>query len=69
MSKTISGLSKGIVTDYALYILIGVCFYLYVFSFNSNIIDLVSCVIISSIIILIFIYPYIGISENSSRSI
>jgi hypothetical protein len=67
MSKTISGLSKGIVTDYALYILIGVCFYLYIFSFNSNILDSVSCIIISSTIILILIYPYLGISENSRK--
>jgi NADH-ubiquinone oxidoreductase chain 5 len=64
MSKTISGLSKGIVTDYALYILIGVCFYLYIFSFNSNILDSVSCVIISSTIILILISHYINIKEN-----
>jgi NADH-ubiquinone oxidoreductase chain 5 len=64
MTKTISGLSKGIVTDYALYILIGVCFYLYIFSFNSNILDSVSCVIISSTIILILISHYINIKEN-----
>jgi NADH-ubiquinone oxidoreductase chain 5 len=69
MSKTISGLSKGIVTDYALYILIGVCFYLYIFSFNSNILDSVSCIIISSTIILILISPYLGISENSTPRI
>ena len=31
-SKTISGLSKGVVTDYALYILIGTCFYLSIFT-------------------------------------
>jgi NADH-ubiquinone oxidoreductase chain 5 len=36
ISKIISGLNKGVVTDYALYILIGICFYLSIFSFLGS---------------------------------
>ena len=52
-SKTISNLSKGVVTDYALYILISVCFYLSIFTFISIFFDLVNSITVSCLIILI----------------
>nr|YP_010044473.1 NADH dehydrogenase subunit 5 [Tolypocladium guangdongense]QPF24418.1 NADH dehydrogenase subunit 5 [Tolypocladium guangdongense] len=58
-SKTISSLSKGVVTDYALYILIGVCFYLSIFTFISIFFDLVNSITVSCIIVLIGISNYI----------
>lgn len=42
-SKIISMLNKGVVTDYALYILIGICFYLSIFTFFSLFIDVLYC--------------------------
>lgn len=60
ISKTISNLSKGVVTDYALYILIGVCFYLSVFTRVSIFIDLVNSITVTSVIALIASYS-IGI--------
>lgn len=36
ISKIISSLSKGIITNYALYILIGVCLYLSIFTFVTD---------------------------------
>lgn len=53
ISKIISSLSKGVVTDYALYILIGVCFYLSIFTYFSVFVDLVYSVTISCVFILI----------------
>lgn len=51
-SKIISSLSNGVVTNYALYILIGICFYLSIFTFVSIVFDTVNCIIISCIAIL-----------------
>lgn len=53
ISKTISNLNKGVVTDYALYILIGVCFYLSIFTFFSIFFDLIYCITMTCILILI----------------
>nr|YP_010259472.1 NADH dehydrogenase subunit 5 [Stachybotrys echinatus]UIX25768.1 NADH dehydrogenase subunit 5 [Stachybotrys echinatus] len=47
ISKTVSSLSKGVVTDYALYILLGTCFYLSIYSFFSTF-EIVSFITISS---------------------
>jgi NADH-ubiquinone oxidoreductase chain 5 len=52
-SKIISSLSNGVVTNYALYILIGICFYLSVFTFVPVVSDVVNSITISCIIILI----------------
>ena len=51
-SKIISSLSNGVVTNYALYILIGICFYLSIFSFVSIVSDTVNSITMSCIIIL-----------------
>nr|QWS06162.1 NADH dehydrogenase subunit 5 [Clonostachys compactiuscula] len=53
ISKTISSLNKGVVTDYALYILIGVCFYLSIFTFFSVYSDLIYCITMTCVIILV----------------
>lgn len=53
ISKTISSLNKGVVTDYALYILIGVCFYLSMFTFFSVFSDLIYSITMTCIIILV----------------
>lgn len=60
ISKTVSNLSKGIVTEYALYMLIGLCLYLFIFTYPwegpkliSIIFDVVNSTIISCVIILI----------------
>lgn len=53
VSKTISSLNKGVVTDYALYILIGVCFYLSIFTFFSVFSDIIYSITITCIITLI----------------
>lgn len=58
ISKTISSLSKGVVTDYALYILIGICFYLSIFTFVSIFFDLVNTIAVSSVIVLLGISNY-----------
>ena len=68
-SKTISSLSKGVVTDYALYILIGVCFYLSIFTFVSIFFDLVNSITVSCIIVLIGISNYIISSKQSDSKI
>lgn len=51
-SKIISSLSNGVVTNYALYILIGICFYLSIFTFVSVVSDTVNSVTMSCVIIL-----------------
>ena len=51
-SKIISSLSNGVVTNYALYILIGICFYLSIFTFVSIVSDTINSVTISCVIIL-----------------
>jgi NADH-ubiquinone oxidoreductase chain 5 len=53
VSKTISRLSKGIITDYALNILTGVCLYLTIFTYLSVFVDLTYSVTISCLFILI----------------
>nr|YP_010164152.1 NADH dehydrogenase subunit 5 [Metarhizium album]QRK27477.1 NADH dehydrogenase subunit 5 [Metarhizium album] len=58
-SKTISVLSKGVVTDYALYILIGVCFYLSIFSFVSVYLDLVNVITVTCVAVLLGISNYV----------
>ena len=62
VSKTISSLNTGIVTDYALYILIGGCFYLFIFTVIPSFEDLAYSITISSISILILIR---SLSSNS----
>lgn len=52
-SKIISSLSNGVVTNYALYILIGICFYLSIFTFVPVVSDVVNSITISCIVILI----------------
>ena len=52
ISKIIYNLSKGIVTDYALYILLGICFYLSVFTFVRIFLDLVNSIMVSYVIVL-----------------
>jgi NADH-ubiquinone oxidoreductase chain 5 len=54
-SKLISSLSNGVVTNYALYILIGVCFYLCVFTFVLIVSDTVNSITISCLAILMLI--------------
>jgi NADH-ubiquinone oxidoreductase chain 5 len=66
ISKTISNLSKGVVTDYALYILIGVCFYLSIFTFTLIFFDLVNSVIVSCVTVLIGINNFIVSDKENS---
>jgi NADH-ubiquinone oxidoreductase chain 5 len=54
-SKIISSLSNGVVTNYALYILIGVCFYLSIFTFVPVVSDTVNSITISCIAILLLV--------------
>lgn len=51
-SKIISSLSNGVVTNYALYILIGICFYLSIFTFVQIVDDVVNSITIASLVIL-----------------
>ena len=51
-SKIISSLSNGVVTNYALYILIGICFYLSIFTFVPIVSDTINSVTMSCVIIL-----------------
>ena len=60
VSKIISNLSKGVVTNYALYILVGICFYLSIFTLVSIFFDLVNSITASSIIALVAISYYIN---------
>lgn len=62
-SKTISGLSKGVVTDYALYILIGICFYLSIFSFVSIYFDLINVITVTCVAVLLGISNYVTSNE------
>ncbi|YP_009252431.1 NADH dehydrogenase subunit 5 (mitochondrion) [Hirsutella rhossiliensis] len=59
ISKTVSNLSKGVVTDYALYILISICFYVSIYTFAPIFFDLVNSVIVSCVIVLIAIHNFI----------
>nr|QJQ35075.1 NADH dehydrogenase subunit 5 [Fusarium acutatum] len=51
-SKIISSLSNGVVTNYALYILIGICFYLSIFTFVQVVDDVINSITIASLVIL-----------------
>jgi len=51
-SKIISSLSNGVVTNYALHILIGICFYLSIFTFVQVVDDVVNSITIASLVIL-----------------
>jgi len=51
-SKIISSLSNGFVTNYSLYILIGICFYLSIFTFVQVVDDVVNSITIASLVIL-----------------
>ena len=64
ISKIMSGLHKGVVTDYALYILIAVCFYISIFTFVFIFNDLISIITLSSIIVLIGASNYMNKVEN-----
>src|SRR5687768_15824999 len=66
VSKIISNLSQGVVTNYALYILIGICFYLSIFTIVSIFFDLVNSITVSTIITLICISYYISTKINNS---
>ena len=62
-SKIISSLSNGIVTNYALYILIGICFYISIMAFTPMLSDAINSVIISGIAILMLNVKY----ENANK--
>ena len=63
-SKTVSGLGKGVVTDYALYILIGACFYLSIATiFTFITFDILFIVAIASILIMFNVNNYIASNE------
>ena len=64
-SKTISGLSRGVVTDYALYILIGICFYLSIFSLVSVYLDLINIITVTCLVVLLSISNYITSSKEA----
>jgi NADH-ubiquinone oxidoreductase chain 5 len=69
ISKTISILNKGVVTDYALYILVAICFYLSIFTFFAFFYNLMFCIIISSLFCLIlmnFWYSSTNLLENKN---
>ena len=53
ISKTISSLHTGIVTDYALYILLAICFYISIFTFISIFNDIINIITLTSVLILI----------------
>lgn len=63
-SKIISSLSNGVVTNYALYILIGICFYISIMAFTPVVSDAINSIIISSIAILILNLKYENAENN-----
>jgi NADH-ubiquinone oxidoreductase chain 5 len=65
MSKIISSLNKGVVTDYALYILIGICFYLSIFTLFSIFSSLMYCITISCLFSLLLSSYWNSISKDS----
>jgi NADH-ubiquinone oxidoreductase chain 5 len=67
ISKIISNLSQGVVTNYALYILIGICLYLSIFTFVSSFSDLISSSIIGNVILLIGISYYINANYSNEK--
>jgi NADH-ubiquinone oxidoreductase chain 5 len=64
ISKIISSLSKGVVTDYALYILIGFAFFISIFAYISIFLDLSDSLLISSLVSLLGINSYIQLDQN-----
>ena len=68
ISKTITKLSTGVVTDYALYILIGGCFLLSIFSIFPSFLGLTfNGVIISCIIALLGINVYLNVNSSEQE--
>jgi NADH-ubiquinone oxidoreductase chain 5 len=65
VGKTITSLSKGVVTDYALYILIALCFYLSLFTFVWTFFDSLHAITISCVTIFICITYYLQLNEES----
>lgn len=65
-SKTVSGLGKGVVTDYALYILIGACFYLSIFTFISIFFDLANSITLSCVLVLLGVNNYVKLSKHDN---
>lgn len=64
IGKIITSLSKGVVTDYALYILIGICFYLSFFTFVWTYLDSLYSITISCVTLFICISSYLQLNEN-----
>jgi NADH-ubiquinone oxidoreductase chain 5 len=69
ISKTISNLNTGVVTDYALYILIGICFYLFVFTAIPLFQDLANSTVVSCISILILIRSINSSEDKAEKNI
>jgi NADH-ubiquinone oxidoreductase chain 5 len=63
-SKTISLISRGVVTDYALYILVSICLILSLFSIISIYFDSLNVSILSSLILLLGINNYTESKEK-----
>jgi NADH-ubiquinone oxidoreductase chain 5 len=68
ISKIISSLNKGVVTDYALYILIAITFFISTFSFISVFFDIFHCVSLLSIVALVTIGFYIDNIKTKDSS-
>ncbi len=68
IGKTITSLSKGVVTDYALYILIAVCFYLSLFTFVWTSLDTIHSITISCVTIFICISYYLQLNETTKTN-
>jgi NADH-ubiquinone oxidoreductase chain 5 len=64
ISKNISIISKGVVTDYAVYILVSICTILSLFSFVSLNVDSLNINLLVFIIVLISISNYTNISDS-----
>lgn len=58
ISKTINNLSKGVIVDYALYILVSICLYLSIFTFVSMFFEIVYTILGSCVIVLLVINYY-----------
>jgi hypothetical protein len=68
ISKNISIISRGVVTDYAVYILVSVCTILSLFSFVSLNIDSLNITLLTFVIILINSGFYtLSIAESKTR--
>ncbi len=70
ISKIISGLNKGIVTNYALYILIGLVAYIYIYNSLGENLDLSLLILLFSVIMLvIFNTSFVNLSNVSNTKI